>query len=121
MVAVRFPPGDHSNGFKCTPVVVGRIVWLRLMTWVDKDTRNNNMPRDRINSGLMAGVVVAFAAFLFLPGFMIAFPTLVGHCGLGPLQKSQSILGFNVGIELVQLAVVATVAPALILLARAPS
>jgi hypothetical protein len=48
----------------------------------------------------------------------LAFATLIGRFGLEPLQKAQSILGFNVGIELVQLAVVAAVAPALILLAR---
>jgi hypothetical protein len=48
----------------------------------------------------------------------LAFATLIGHFGLEPLQKAQSILGFNVGIELVQLGVVATVMPALILLAR---
>lgn len=51
----------------------------------------------------------------------LAFATLIGHFGLEPLQKAQSILGFNVGIELVQLAVVAAVMPALVLLARTPS
>ena len=50
----------------------------------------------------------------------LAFATLIGRFGLEPLQKAQSILGFNVGIELVQLAVVAAVMPALILLARTP-
>jgi hypothetical protein len=50
----------------------------------------------------------------------LAFATLIGHFGLEPLQKAQSILGFNVGIELVQLAVVAAVMPGLILLARTP-
>jgi len=48
----------------------------------------------------------------------LAFATLIGRFGLEPLQKAQSILGFNVGIELVQLAVVAAVIPALILLAQ---
>lgn len=48
----------------------------------------------------------------------LAFATLIGHFGLEPLQKAQSILGFNVGIELVQLLVVATVMPSLILLAQ---
>jgi hypothetical protein len=48
----------------------------------------------------------------------LAFATLIGRFGLEPLQKAQSILGFNVGIELVQLAVVAAVVPSLILLAR---
>lgn len=50
----------------------------------------------------------------------LAFATLIGHFGLEPMQKAQSILGFNVGIELVQLLVVAAVMPALILLARTP-
>jgi len=48
----------------------------------------------------------------------LAFATLIGRFGLEPLQKAQSILGFNVGIELVQLAVVAAVMPALVLLAQ---
>ena len=48
----------------------------------------------------------------------LAFATLIGHFGLEPLQKAQSILGFNIGIELVQLAVVATIMPALVMLAQ---
>jgi hypothetical protein len=48
----------------------------------------------------------------------LAFATLIGRFGLEPLQKAKSILGFNLGIELVQLMVVAAVMPALILLAR---
>jgi hypothetical protein len=50
----------------------------------------------------------------------MAFATLIGRFGLDPLQKTQSILGFNIGIELVQIMVVAAVMPALILLARLP-
>jgi hypothetical protein len=48
----------------------------------------------------------------------LAFATLIGRFGLEPLQKAKSILGFNLGIELVQLMVVAAVMPALVLLAR---
>ncbi|NNM76607.1 HupE/UreJ family protein [Sphingomonas sp. ID1715] len=48
----------------------------------------------------------------------LAFATLIGRFGLDPLQKAKSILGFNIGIELVQLMVVAAVMPALVLLAR---
>ena len=47
----------------------------------------------------------------------LAFATLIGRFGLDPLQKAKSILGFNIGIELVQLLVVAAVMPALVLLA----
>ncbi|GAO40715.1 hypothetical protein SCH01S_51_00460 [Sphingomonas changbaiensis NBRC 104936] len=48
----------------------------------------------------------------------LAFATLIGRFGLDPLQKAKSILGFNLGIELVQLMVVGAVMPALVLLAR---
>jgi len=51
----------------------------------------------------------------------LAFATVIGNFGLDPLEKAQSILGFNLGIELVQLAVVAVVAPALVLMARTRS
>ncbi len=42
----------------------------------------------------------------------LAFATLIGRFGLEPLQKAQSILGFNLGIELVQLGVVLAILPA---------
>lgn len=48
----------------------------------------------------------------------LAFATVIGHFVLEPWQKAQSILGFNLGIELVQLAVVACILPSLLVLAR---
>lgn len=48
----------------------------------------------------------------------LAFATLIGRFGLDPMQKAKSILGFNLGIELVQLMVVAAVMPPLVMLAR---
>jgi len=47
----------------------------------------------------------------------LAFATLIGHIGLDRWQQALSILGFNIGIELVQLLVVASVLPGLVLLA----
>lgn len=51
----------------------------------------------------------------------LAFATVIGHFGLDPFEKAQAILGFNLGIELVQLAVVCVVMPALVLMARTRS
>lgn len=48
----------------------------------------------------------------------LAFATIIAHAGIEPLQKAQSILGFNLGIEAVQLVVVALATPGLLLLAR---
>jgi hypothetical protein len=51
----------------------------------------------------------------------LAFATVIANFGLEPLQKAQSILGFNLGIELIQLAVVLAVLPSLVVLARLPA
>jgi hypothetical protein len=48
----------------------------------------------------------------------LAFATLIGGYGLDAREKALSILGFNLGIEAVQLIVVACTMPALILVAR---
>jgi hypothetical protein len=46
----------------------------------------------------------------------LAFATLLGNAGLGVQQRGQAILGFNIGIEIVQLAVVAAALPMLLVL-----
>ena len=46
----------------------------------------------------------------------LAFATVIGNFRLEPIAKAQSILGFNLGIEIVQLMVVAAVLPLLLLL-----
>lgn len=51
----------------------------------------------------------------------MAFATVVGRFGLDPLDKAQAILGFNLGIELVQLAIVIAVMPWLVVLASTPA
>ncbi len=60
----------------------------------------------------------AVVAALFGLVHGLAFATLIGHLGMEPAQKAMAILGFNIGIELVQLLVVAAVMPALLMLAR---
>ena len=47
----------------------------------------------------------------------LAFATIVGHFGLGAQEKALTILGFNLGIETVQLLVVAAVLPSFLLFA----
>jgi hypothetical protein len=66
---------------------------------------------------LFAGREAAVAAgFGLVHG--LAFATVIAHFGLDPWREIQSILGFNLGIELVQLAVVVAVVPPLVALAR---
>src|SRR5690606_15461244 len=48
----------------------------------------------------------------------LAFATLIGSFGLGFGEKALAILGFNLGIELVQFGIVLLILPSLLLLAR---
>lgn len=48
----------------------------------------------------------------------LAFATIVANFGLGVEEKALSILGFNLGIELVQLLVILAVMPSLLMLSR---
>lgn len=48
----------------------------------------------------------------------LAFATLIGSFGLGIGEKVLAIFGFNLGIELIQLAIVLLILPSLLLLAR---
>jgi hypothetical protein len=48
----------------------------------------------------------------------LAFATIVANFGLGAEEKAMSILGFNLGIELVQLLVILAVMPSLLMLSR---
>ena len=48
----------------------------------------------------------------------LAFATLVMHADAGAASSAASLIGFNLGIELVQLGVVLAVAPSLLILAR---
>jgi HupE / UreJ protein len=51
----------------------------------------------------------------------LAFATVIGNFALQPLDKGIAILGFNLGIEAVQLIVVAIVLPLLLWLAATPA
>jgi len=48
----------------------------------------------------------------------LAFATTLQNLGVGPWQRIASILGFNLGIETMQLIVVATILPSMIILSR---
>ncbi len=50
----------------------------------------------------------------------LAFATTLAELGLGPWERAAGIFGFNLGIEAMQLMVVAAALPSLILLSRSP-
>lgn len=51
----------------------------------------------------------------------LAFATTLQNLGVGPWQRISSILGFNLGIETMQLMVVSAILPSLLILSRTPA
>ena len=82
MLAAAVPTGDYVSGLKVIPVVIVVLIWARLLTWVDKDALAAHMPRDLINTGLMAGLILGFAVFLIVPNFLIALPSMIAVAGV---------------------------------------
>ena len=74
--------GDYANIFKLLAILIILGVWARLLTWVDKDAPIAHLPREAINTGLIAGMALAFGLFFFLPGFAIALLALVFLMGI---------------------------------------
>jgi hypothetical protein len=63
----------------------------------------------------------AFVASFFGLIHGLAFATVLGRLGLGPWERAANLLGFNLGIEAMQLIVVTAALPSLLLLSRTPA
>jgi type II secretory ATPase GspE/PulE/Tfp pilus assembly ATPase PilB-like protein len=73
LLAATPPGGDYISIWKLLPALLILLLWLRLLTWADKDAVAAHLPREGLNSGLLAGVVVAFLAFFLIPSFILGF------------------------------------------------
>jgi general secretion pathway protein E len=69
--------GGYVSALKAIPVILVLLLWTRLLTWVDKDAPAAHLPRTALNSGFIAGLIVAFALLMFIPGYLIAFPVFL--------------------------------------------
>ncbi|HMB96350.1 MAG TPA: hypothetical protein VKK61_09950, partial [Tepidisphaeraceae bacterium] len=69
--------GWYINLWKILPLLVLVLIWAKLMTWADKDAVAAHLPRTALNSGFLAGMILAFALFLALPGFAVAIGAFV--------------------------------------------
>ena len=74
--------GGYLSAWKAIPVLLILLVWLRILTWIDKDAEAAYLPREPLNAGFIAGVIVAFGLFFFLPNFWIALGVLIVVFGI---------------------------------------
>ncbi|MGD0769426.1 MAG: ATPase, T2SS/T4P/T4SS family [Tepidisphaeraceae bacterium] len=70
--------GGYVNPWKAGAILVVLLVWLRLLSWIDKDGPEARLPREIVNSVMMAALVGGYLLFFFLPGFGLAIGVLVG-------------------------------------------
>lgn len=88
--------GPYMAWWKLLPLFIVTPVWLRLLTWADKDTKRAHLPREGVALGGMVAYVVAAAAYFLVPSFWISVPVLVGLFGGGViayLQARKSTVG----------------------------
>jgi type II secretory ATPase GspE/PulE/Tfp pilus assembly ATPase PilB-like protein len=76
LAAIQF--GGYVNPFKAGIILVLLVVWVRLLTWIDKDSVAARLPRELVNTGTMGALIAGYILFLFLPGFGLAFGVLIG-------------------------------------------
>jgi type II secretory ATPase GspE/PulE/Tfp pilus assembly ATPase PilB-like protein len=69
--------GSYISLIKIVPVLLILLLWARLLTWADKDTERAHLSREGINLGMMAGLILAFALFLFMPSYAIALSAFI--------------------------------------------
>ncbi|MDP9173705.1 MAG: Flp pilus assembly complex ATPase component TadA [Planctomycetota bacterium] len=77
-VLATIQTGGYVNPFKALAIIIMLLIWVRLLAWMDKDAPIARLPREAINAGMMAGLVIGYALFFLLPGFLIGFAALFG-------------------------------------------
>lgn len=63
---------NYINGYKLLPVVILSLIWLRLMTWADKDASKSHLPREIINMINLGGWVISIGQMLLIPNYWAA-------------------------------------------------
>ncbi|HEX4796761.1 MAG TPA: ATPase, T2SS/T4P/T4SS family [Humisphaera sp.] len=75
MADIQF--GGYISPWKVIPLLVVVLIWARLMTWADKDAHAAHLPRIAFNVSFLAGLILAFFLFLYLPGFLFGVIALL--------------------------------------------
>lgn len=71
------PVGGYVSIWKVVPFLVVFFLWLRLLTWADKDAPAAHLPGPMLMLAFSGGLLGGFLLFLMLPGFWISFSVFV--------------------------------------------
>ncbi len=82
LIAAAPPGGAYISLLKILPVLILLLIFLRLMTWMDKDAVIAHLPRELLNSLLFIVGIAGFLLFFFLPNFWVALSVNFGAVAL---------------------------------------
>lgn len=77
VLLAAFDLGGYVSIFKLIPIVLILLAWSRIATWIDKDAEAAHLPRELLNTVVIAGGLLSFALFLILPNFWLALGALI--------------------------------------------
>src|SRR3954449_12382650 len=77
LAAAPLEVGQYISIWKMVPILIVLLIWARLLTWMDKDSVDAHLPRQPLNAGMIAGLLLGFALFLLLPSFWVALSVLL--------------------------------------------
>src|SRR5437762_13956845 len=72
LAAATVEVGQYINIWKCLPIIIILLICARLLTWMDKDSIEAQLPRFALNAAFLIGLIAAFTLFLVVHGFMLA-------------------------------------------------
>lgn len=64
--------GPYVAWWAALAFLIPFFVWVRLLTWIDKDVRRVMLPRETTNGAMMSALLLGVAAFFLLPGLPLA-------------------------------------------------
>src|SRR5215210_4265117 len=69
--------GSYISPLKLAPVLILLWIFLRLLTWMDKDAVRAHLPREVLNTMVFLIGLAGFLLFFFMPSFVIAYSILI--------------------------------------------
>src|SRR5882762_5291883 len=78
LLAATDSGGSYISLLKLAPVLILFWIFLRLLTWMDKDAVRAHLPRELLNTLVFLIGLAGFLLFFFLPSVTIAYSVLGG-------------------------------------------
>ncbi len=69
--------GGYLSIVKGLAALVVLLIWMRILTWIDKDADAAYLKREPISGSFIGGAVLAYVLFFALPNFWICFAILI--------------------------------------------